>query len=149
MAGISFGDLPVTELYNASPNQPGGEKILNRFSVAGRNSFETMYFNEFLSDKYAIIQAKHTFNRFNITSWLRPELAVISRFGVGSTAKMHKHHDIEFNSMENGYSESGIELNKIFKGFGLNFMYRYGAYHLPNFDDNISLKFTYYLTLGF
>ncbi len=149
VAGISFGDLPVTELYNASPNQPGGEKILNRFSVAGRNSFETMYFNEFLSDKYAIIQAKHTFNRFNITSWLRPELALISRFGVGSTAKMHKHHDIEFNSMENGYSESGIEINKIFKGFGLNFMYRYGAYHLPNFDDNISLKFTYYLTLGF
>jgi len=149
VAGVSFGDLPVTELYNASPNQPGGDAILNRFSVAGRNSFETMYFNEFLSDKYAIFQAKHAFNRFNITSWLRPELALISRFGIGSTAGMQKHQEIEFNSMEKGYSESGLEINKIFKGFGLNFMYRYGAYHLPNFDDNISLKFTYYLTLGF
>jgi hypothetical protein len=149
VAGISFGDLPLTELYNASPNQPGGETILNRFSVAGRNSFETMYFNEFLSDKYAIFQARHTFNRFNISSWLRPEFALISRFGIGSTAGMQKHHDIEFNSMEKGYSESGLEVNKLFKGFGLSFMYRYGAYHLPSFDDNISLKFTYYLTLGF
>lgn len=149
VAGISFGDLPVTELYNGSPNQPGGDAILNRFSVAGRNSFETMYFNEFLSDKYAIFQAKHTFNRFNITSWFRPEIALISRFAVGSTAGMQKHQGVEFKSMEKGYSESGLEINKIFKGFGLNFMYRYGAYHLPNFDDNISLKFTYYLTLGF
>ena len=149
VAGASFGDLPVTELYNASPNQPGGENILNRFSVAGKNSFETMYFNEFLSDKFAVFQARHTFNRFHITSWLRPELALISRFGIGSTAAMQKHHEIEFNSMEKGYSESGLEINKLFKGFGLSFMYRYGAYHLPNFDDNISLKFTYYLTLGF
>lgn len=149
VAGISFGDLPVTELYNASPNQPGGDAILDRFSVAGRNSFETMYFNEFLSDKYVILQAKHTFNRFDVTSWLRPEISLISRFAVGSTAGKQKHQGIEFNSMEKGYSESGLEINKLFKGFGLNFMYRYGAYHLPNFDDNISLKFTYYLTLGF
>lgn len=149
LGGVSFGDLPVTELYNASPNQPDGDAILNRFSVAGRNSFETMYFNEFLSDKYAILQAKHTFNRVHITSWLRPEFALISRFAIGSAAGQHKHQGVAFKSMEKGYSESGLEINKIFKGFGLNFMYRYGAYHLPKFDDNISLKFTYYLTLGF
>lgn len=149
LGGVSFGDLPVTELYNVSPNQPDGDAILNRFSVAGRNSFETMYFNEFLSDKYAILQAKHTFNRVHITSWLRPEFALISRFAIGSAAGQHKHQGVTFKTMEKGYSESGLEINKIFKGFGLNFMYRYGAYHLPKFDDNISLKFTYYLTLGF
>ncbi|MEL4307245.1 DUF5686 family protein [Joostella sp. CR20] len=149
LGGISFGDLPITELYNTSPNQPGGEHILNRFSVAGRDSFETMYFNEFFSDRYAVAQAKHYFKRFNITEKFRPELVLISRFAIGNISERQQHQGIEFSSLENGYFESGLEVNKILKGFGLNFMYRYGAYHLPNFDDNISFKFTYYFTLGF
>ncbi|WP_335966298.1 DUF5686 family protein [Galbibacter sp. PAP.153] len=149
IGGISFGDLPITELYNASPNQPDGEKIMNRFSVAGRDSFETMYFNEFFSDRYAILQAKHFFKRFNITQKFRPELVLISRFAIGNVSEKQQHEGIEFSSLENGYLESGLEINKILKGFGLNFMYRYGAYHLPNFEDNVSFKFTYYFSLGF
>ncbi|EIJ38564.1 hypothetical protein JoomaDRAFT_1550 [Galbibacter orientalis DSM 19592] len=149
VGGIGFGDLPITELYNTSPNQPDGEHILNRFSVAGRDSFETMYFNEFFSDRYAVAQAKHYFKRFNITDKFRPELVLISRFAIGNISERQQHEGIEFSSLENGYLESGLEVNKILKGFGLNFMYRYGAYHLPNFDDNISFKFTYYFTLGF
>ncbi|WP_417443119.1 DUF5686 family protein [Joostella sp.] len=149
VGGIGFGDLPITELFNTSPNQPDGEVILDRFSVAGRDSFETMYFNEFFSDRYAVLQAKHYFKRFNITKNFRPELVLISRFAIGNVSERQQHEGIDFNSLENGYLESGIEINKILKGFGLNFMYRYGAYHLPNFDDNISFKFTYYFSLGF
>ncbi|MCM5662582.1 DUF5686 family protein [Galbibacter mesophilus] len=149
LGGMSFGDLPITELYNTSPNQPDGELIMNRFSVAGRDSFETMYFNEFFSDRYVVLQGKHYFQRLNITPKFRPEFVLISRFAIGNISERQQHEGVDFQSLENGYLESGFEINKIFKGFGLNFMYRYGAYHLPNFDDNISLKFTYYFSLGF
>ncbi|WP_461532938.1 DUF5686 and carboxypeptidase-like regulatory domain-containing protein [Sinomicrobium sp.] len=147
--GLAYGDLPITQLYQASPNQPGGEAILQRFSVAGRNSLETMYFNEFYSDRYLMLQLKHQTNRFKIVGPIKPELVLISRFALGSVTHSEKHIGINVQSFNKGYLESGFELNKIFKGFGLSAMYRYGAYQLPRFDENISFKFTYYMSLGF
>lgn len=147
--GLAYGDIPVTHLYHASPNQPDGDAILQRFSVAGRDSFETMYFNEFFSDRYAIFQLKHHSNRFKLIGKIRPEMVLISRFAIGSVTHTAKHVGLDFKSLNKGYLESGFELNKIFKGFGLSAMYRYGPYRLPHFDDNISFKFTYYLSLGF
>lgn len=148
-AGLSFGDIPITHLYHISPNQPVKNSIMRRFSVAGRDSFETMFFNEFFSDRYTTIQAKHYFKRLKLLNKVQPELVLISRFAIGDVSNLENHIGVNFNSLKNGYFESGIELNKIYKGFGLSGMYRYGAYHLPNFDDNISFKFTYYFTLGF
>jgi hypothetical protein len=55
---------------------------------------------------------------------------------------MEAHQNIEFNSLKHGYSEAGLELNKLLGGFGLSFAYRYGAYHLPSFKENFSFKFT-------
>lgn len=46
-SGIATGKTPLTHLYHAYPNNIRKETILQRFSVAGINSFETMYFNEF------------------------------------------------------------------------------------------------------
>lgn len=147
--GLAYGDIPATHLYNSSPNQPQGDAILRRFAVAGRNSFETMFFNEFLSDRYVMAQVKHRTTPFKLIGKIRPEFTLISRFAIGSIANTDNHIGLDFKSLNKGYFESGFELNKIFKGFGLSAMYRYGAYHLPNFDDNISFKFTYYMSLGF
>lgn len=149
MGGIGFGDIPLTHLYHASPNQPNGDLFWQRFSVAGRDSFETMFFNEFFSDKYLMAQIKKYFKRFSITNKIRPEVVLITRYAIGDIENPEDHVGINFNSLRNGYYESGLELNKIFWGFGLSGMYRYGAYHLPKFEDNISFKFTYYLNLGF
>jgi hypothetical protein len=44
-------------------------------------------------------------------------------------------------------SESGLELNNILSGFGASVKNRYGDYTLPDIDDNISVKFTFYLKL--
>ena len=60
-AGLGFGDIPISHLYHTSPNSPNKDEVLQRFSIAGRNSFETMYFNEFFSDKFVTIQGKHEF----------------------------------------------------------------------------------------
>ncbi|WP_224485037.1 DUF5686 family protein [Robertkochia aurantiaca] len=146
--GIASGALPVTELFHASPNQPDNEDFWRRFSVAGRDSFETMYFNEFFSDRYFSLQAKHFFLPVKLSKMITPEFVIISRFAMGDIDNLSYHQGLDFQSLNKGFFESGFEINKIFYGFGLNFMYRYGAYHLPKVEDNISFKFTFYLSLG-
>lgn len=46
-SGLAIGDTPLTHLYSTSPNNLDRDAILKRVTLAGKNSFETMYFNEF------------------------------------------------------------------------------------------------------
>ena len=145
--GIALGKTPLTHLYHAYPNNINKETILQRFSVAGINSFETMFFNEFFSDRFATLQLKHYVKPFKITERLRPQLVLISRFALGDMEHIERHQNISFGTLDKGYSEAGFEINKLIFGFGLSFAYRYGAYHLPEIGDNIAFKFTFNLTL--
>jgi hypothetical protein len=146
--GWGSGDLPVTHLYHMSPNNPNDDKLMGRFSVTGRNSFETMFFGEFFSDRFGALHLRHALNPFDITDKFRPELILISRAAIGDVSDQNKHVGINFKSLEDGFMESGFELNKIFKGFGLSLFYRYGPNRLPSFEDNLSFKFTYYFSFG-
>ena len=147
-SGLANGDAPITHLYHAYPNNVNKETILQRFSVAGINSFETMYFNEFFSDKFATLQIKQTLKPFNISPWFQPQLVLITRFAIGDMNHIDRHENITFNTLEKGFSESGFEINKLFFGFGLSFAYRYGSYHLPDLADNFAFKFTFNVNLG-
>jgi hypothetical protein len=147
VAGVAGGETPLTHLYHAYPNNITKETILQRFSVAGLNSFETMYFNEFFSDKFSTLQLKHAFRPFQITERFKPQLVLISRYALGDMKSIDRHQGIQFSTLEHLYSESGFEINKLILGFGLSFAYRYGAYHLPNFEDNIAFKFTFNISL--
>lgn len=142
-----FGDLPLTHAFHSYPNNPNRTKIFRRFSVAGRNSFETMYFNEFYSDRQAMLHVRHQLRPFRISDGFQPELVFISRHAIGDFSDIDKHTNISFNTLEHGYHEAGMELNKILAGFGLSTAYRYGAYHLPTFKQNFSFKFTLQLQL--
>tara|TARA_R110000850_G_scaffold277058_1_gene421937 strand:- start:182365 stop:184512 length:2148 start_codon:yes stop_codon:yes gene_type:complete len=144
---IGVGDIPLTHTYHAYPNSPNKESILKRFSVAGIRSFETMYFGEFFSDKIASIQLSHRFKPFLISSNFKPELVFTSRHAIGNFDNIENHQNVNFNTLEKGYSESGFEINKLIFGFGVSFAYRYGAYHLPEIEDNISFKFTFNLKI--
>jgi hypothetical protein len=55
---------------------------------------------------------------------------------------------IEYKTLNEGYFESGIELNQIYKGFGLTGFYRYGPNQLPRFEDNLAVKLSFVLDLG-
>ena len=130
-------------MYHAYPNNIRKETILQRFSVAGINSFETMFFNEFFSDRFTTVQLKHYFNPFKISQRFKPQLVLITRYALGNMSAIERHQNTSFETLNKGYTESGFELNKLFFGFGLSFSYRYGAYHLPKTEDNIALKFTF------
>ena len=147
VSGISSGNIPLTHLYHAYPNNINKETILQRFSVAGINSFETMFFNEFFSDRFVTMQLKHHLKPFNISPWFKPQMVLITRYALGNINNTERHENISFNALNKGYTESGFEINKLFFGFGLSFTYRYGAYHLPQEEDNLALKFTFNVTL--
>jgi hypothetical protein len=49
--------------------------------------------------------------------------------------------------LDKGFTVSGVEINKVFFGFGLSVANRYGAYHLPTIEDNIAIKFTFNISL--
>jgi hypothetical protein len=144
---LALGEVPLTHLYHAYPNNPTKGKILKRFSVAGRRSFETMYFGEFFSDKLTTLQVRHSLRRFKFSEKIKPELVIITRHALGDLENKDEHLGLVFNTLDQFYSESGFEINKILYGFGLSFAYRYGYYSLPHFDDNLSFKFTFYLKL--
>lgn len=146
--GITFGDVPITHLYSIAPNNINKDAILKRITFAGKNSFETMYYNEFFSDKYVSLQLKHTFNRINLGYKINPEFTVATRMAWGSIANAQNHIGPAFKSLEKGFIESGIEANKIFKGLGVTAFFRYGPNQLPRFDDNLSIKISYFIDLG-
>ena len=147
--GIAFGDVPITHLYSIVPNNLNRDAILQRITFAGKNSFETMYFNEFFSNKYASLQIKHTFNKIRLGYKINPEITIVTRMAIGSNNKDNQHLGITYKTMEDGFFESGVEFNKLFKGFGLVTFFRYGPNQLAKVEDNIAIKVSYFLDLGF
>lgn len=147
-AGYAFGDVPLTHLYNTSPNNITKETILQRMTFAGKNSFETMFFNEFFSSEYAYFQFKHGFSRITLFKKVKPSLVLVSRMAWGNLLKPEQHIGLDYKTLNKGYFESGIELNQIYNGLGLGGFYRYGPNQLSKFQDNIAVKISFVLNLG-
>lgn len=147
--GIVFGDAPISHLYNSTPNYTFKNPWRKRITLAGKNSFETMGYNEFISDKFAAIHLKHEITSFKITNKFKPQLTLVTRAAIGDISSPTYHNGLQFKSLKKGYIESGLEFNSLFKGFGLSAFYRYGAYKNPEWSDNLAVKLTYKLRLGF
>ncbi len=148
-AGYVFGALPLTHLYNTSPNNLTKDNLLQRITIAGKNSFETMYFNEFFSSEFVMLQFKHGFKRVELFKKVKPSLVLVTRMAWGDLKNPEHHIGIQYKTLNEGFFESGIELNQIYKGFGLTGFYRYGPNQLPRFEDNIAIKLSFVLDLGF
>ena len=148
-SGFAFGDIPLTHLYSIAPNNLNRESLFKRITFAGKNSFETMFFNEFFSSKYVSFHVKHTFNKVKIAYKIKPLISVVTRMAWGEMDNPERHVGLTYKTLERGFFESGVEANQIFKGFGLTFFMRYGPNALPRFEDNFALKLSYVLDLGF
>lgn len=147
--GYAFGELPLTHLYSISPNNITRETILQRITFAGKNSFETMFYNEFFSSEYLYFQLKHGFHRLTLFKKIKPSFVFVTRMAWGNLNNPERHLGIDFKTLNKGYFESGIELNQIYKGIGLVGFYRYGPNGLLKFEDNLAVKISYQLDLGF
>jgi hypothetical protein len=147
-AGYALGDVPLTHLYNTSPNNLPKETIIQRITFAGKNSFETMYFNEFFSSEFVYFQFKHSFNRVKLFPKIKPSFVLVSRMAWGNLDKPEQHVGLNYKTLNDGYFESGVELNQIINGLGLGAFYRYGSNQLLKFEDNIAVKLSFVLNLG-
>ena len=147
--GLVFGDAPISHLYNATPNYTYKSPWVKRITFAGKNSFETMGYNEFISDRFLAIHLKQNFEPVKLGKKFRPQISIATRAAIGNITNPLYHNGLSFKSMEKGYIESGIELNSILKGFGFSAFYRYGPYKNPIWTDNLAVKLTYKLRLGF
>ncbi len=146
--GIVFGDAPISHLFNSAPNYTFKNPWRRRINLAGTNSFETMGYNEFISDRYAAIHIKHLLKPLRLFKKFRPQFTLVTRAVIGNINNPSYQTGIQFKSLKKGYFESGLELNNLFKGFGLSADYRYGAYTNPIWSDNLAVKLTFKLNLG-
>ena len=108
-----------------------------------------MGYNEFISDRFASIHIKHELKYFNIGKKFKPQITLVTRAAIGDIDNPSYHQGFVFKSLKKGYIESGIEFNSLFKGFGLSTFYRYGPYKNIEWSDNLALKLTYNIRLGF
>ena len=148
VAGSVSGHAPYGLLYN-------GHGSLKVPSVVIHNSFETMRYNEFLSDRYLAFFLSHNFGKFLIRrEGFEPTVEVLHNMGWGSLRNPEVHQEITFKTMNRGYLESGVFLNDLFlvrfyllkMSLGSGFFFRYGAYAEPQAVNNIFFKFS--LRLG-
>jgi Family of unknown function (DUF5686) len=147
--GYGFGDIPITNVYNHSPNSISKDQFLKRITFAGKDGFETMFYNEFFSNKYVFLQLEHQFPRLEISKRIKPVFSLITKYGLGGLNNVDQHKNIIFKTLENGYFESGFEINKIYRGLGFVAFYRYGSNRLSRLEDNIALKLSLQIDLGF
>jgi hypothetical protein len=147
--GIVLGNAPISHLFNSSPNATFKNPWAERITFTGKNSFETMGYNEFISDRFVAIHIKHELKPFNFGSKFKPQLIFVTRAAIGDIENPSYHNGFVFKNLKNGYLESGLEFKSLFKGFGLSTFYRYGANKNPEWSDNLAIKISYKIRLGF
>jgi hypothetical protein len=140
IAGYIDVSLPRGNLYS-------GLGSFRPFTIAAPMAFATMRMNEFLSDRYAACFFTHDFGKLlKRNKNFNPALALAYNVGIGSLNNRDVHRNSEFNTMEKGYSEAGIQLNNLlstgFYGLGIAAYYRIGYYTKPDFKENVAYKFT-------
>jgi len=139
-AGLLLGDVPYAKLYS-------GGGTYRPFALCAPGSFGTMRGNEFLSDRYVSLFITHNFDALLFNGgWFNPEIEIATNIGFGWLNNPEYHHNVDFKTMEKGYFESGLMLNKLVRlkllSVGLGGMYRYGPYSYASFKDNVAYKFT-------
>jgi hypothetical protein len=73
-----------------------------------------------------------------------PSPELVSSFAFGDYSDRSHIQCSEFKTMDKGYFESGLFINKIintgFYSLGIGALYRYGPYQFDSFRENITIK---------
>jgi hypothetical protein len=141
-ASKTLGVVPLFLMHNAI-----GTNGKARVSVA--NTFETMLPSSFYADEILTCFTKLTFlAKKTKFTWFKPQFSLHHAIGFGIMSQKNTHilNGIagNFQSLEKGYFEGGILLDKIyisgFSALGVGVFTNYGAYSLPQFEKNLVFK---------
>lgn len=134
--------IPYGLLYTS-----GGSYVRN-WSILVKNSFQTATPYEFLADRYAVLHYSHNFGSLllQVGKW-KPNFTVYQNIGWGSLQHPEYHRFVEFKTMEKGFYESGLQIDRIiqfsyfnvaYMGVGMGAYYRYGPYAYSSASDNLA-----------
>ena len=117
------------------------------FTIESENSFATMRLNEFVSNRCANFHFQQDFGKLLFSrGQFQPGIVLATSVGFGQLIYDPNHVNLDQESYEKGYYESGVLFNNLlrhwFIGYGLGVFYRYGPYSLPKTIDNFAFKFT-------
>lgn len=138
MGGYILGEVPICNTFN-------GKGTYSLVTLYAPYSFGTMRPNEFYSDRYAALFLSHNFGNllFDFKKW-HPELMLFTNIAFGTFNDKQDHLNIEFNTLEHGYFESGLIIRKLLNlqiyDLGAGVLYRYGAYSFDNISQNFAYK---------
>jgi hypothetical protein len=138
--GLTDGNIPYPNIYN-------GYGSYGKFAPEVENSFGTMRMNEFVFDRFVFGFFQQDFSSLLFKKGkFRPGIVLVTNAGYGRLLHKSNHENIELNTIENGYYESGILFKNLlrqwFIGYGVGAFYRYGPYSLNKTIDNFAFKFT-------
>ena len=140
VGGWADRSLPYPLLY-------AGAGSYGVFTIETENSFATMRMNEFVSDRFGSVHFQQDFGKLLFKKEkFQPGIVLAASAGFGSMKSDSRHVNLDPNTLEKGYYESGILFNNLLRnwifGYGLGVFYRFGPYSLPETIDNFAFKFT-------
>lgn len=135
--GLIEDDVPLSWLYNA-------RGAWGKFTITAPMAFETMRTNEFQHSRFAAIHLRHNFRDLLIKGEkFRPQIILVHSMMVGDM-KHIPNHNIKVQTAGEGYFESGIQIDRLYKSvfsaLGIGVFYRYGPYHLDSTISNFAFK---------
>ena len=146
-AGTVSERLPAPYLF------VGNGTFEDDIRIVVQNTFQTMRLFEFIGQDYASLHYRHRLWRwFTKYNFIRPEFFMSHNLGIGTASEelLEDHAGFEFKSMEDGFIESGLQVDHLLRieyadagyvGLGFGAFYRYGANQFRSWEDNIALKF--------
>ncbi len=143
--GWADGATPYSLLFNGN-----GSKTSWWEPFFVPNTFQTMGLYEFVGDRFANVFIYHNFGTLLFrTERFRPDVIIAQGIGFSTLSQANQHLDIELNTMNRGYFETGFALDNLLRfnlinfvqmGIGAGVFYRYGTYHLAKEIDNYTFK---------
>ena len=132
--------------------------VMETFDIMGSNngirlyapcSFNTMYMDEFLCDRFAALFLSHNFSGMlwkTESAWFRPELTIATNIGWGDMRRAAPYPEKNFKTMERGFFESGFVVKGLINvptvKIGAGLFYRYGPYSFDKVWDNFAWKWS-------
>ncbi|NHN24580.1 carboxypeptidase-like regulatory domain-containing protein [Flavobacterium jejuense] len=150
-AGTITKNVPLGLLFT------GEGSYVEKYPYFIKDAFQTMRLYEFVSDSYAHLFLHHNFGSllFKIKQF-QPSVSLHHNMGWGNLRETNQQLQLPYITKEKLFVESGLQIDNILKvnyldigylGFGGSMFYRYGAYGLPEFKDNIALKLSMTFTI--
>ncbi len=144
--GYASSGAPLTHTYSPINNgyADRNEAWYTKIHIGNKSSFETLYNLEFANNFLSTAQVSHTFPQLKLGKKNNFDIQLIGRIAWGTSYANNRYTGIK--SLEKGYYEAGLELNRLLKffnqGFGLGFYYRMGNYAYPKPIDNLTIRLT-------